>query len=229
MPSPRNPLSSLGESRGQVVLLWPMEFIPYAGATIIRQLKFRSRLMGIGLAVLSRFVLAFEILYLSFHYSQSFRARPLSVFLRRWTPQAEWLFREYNELPHLFQGRITRGYDFANTYIGLFPQPFLQRFLRVIDFFSRGLITLLFVAVLITDSRYLLTFEIVKGKPRRFEFPIESIYCSCIVAASIVLHALSASVGQCRSTRVLPQTIPQTHPRDSRTHKTGNIIARILG
>jgi autophagy-related protein 9 len=140
--------------------------------------------MGIGLAVLSPFVLAFEILYLLFHYSQSFRASPLSVSLRRWTPHAQWLFREYNELPHLFQARIARSYDCANAYIGMFPQPVLQRFLRAIAFLSGGLITLLFVGGLITDSGYLLTLEIVKGKSIAWLLSVlASIYGICKISA----------------------------------------------
>jgi hypothetical protein len=81
---------------------------------VIRQFKRRSRPLGIGLALLSQCILAFQILYLVVHYSQAFRASHQSMSFQRWTPQAKWLMRDYNELPLLLRAHTATSYESAN-------------------------------------------------------------------------------------------------------------------
>jgi autophagy-related protein 9 len=162
----------------------------------IRQLQMRSRLIGFGLAILSPFVLAFEMLYLVFHYSQAIRESPKSLSLRRWTPQATWLIREYNELPHILNARIAKSYEPANCYVDLFPSAIVQPILRMIAFFSGAILTILFIVGLITDSSYLLTVEVMNGKSLAWLISIlASIYGICKV--SIVADVRPFSAEEC--------------------------------
>lgn len=62
------------------------------------------------------------VLYLKdrlFH--KEYHKNPSSLSGRKYTPFAEWKFREFNELPHLFARRLAESYPAASMYIGQFP------------------------------------------------------------------------------------------------------------
>ena len=46
---------------------------------------------------------------------------PSSISGRTYTPFAQWKFREFNELPHLFDRRLKESYPIANMYMNQFP------------------------------------------------------------------------------------------------------------
>ena len=53
---------------------------------------------------------------------QEYHKNPSSIGSRQFTQLARWKFREFNELPHLFQQRINRAYPVADTYVNQFPK-----------------------------------------------------------------------------------------------------------
>lgn len=54
--------------------------------------------------------------------SQEYHKNPSSIGGRQYTPYAQWKFREFNELPHLFERRSDRSYPVAKEYIDQFPK-----------------------------------------------------------------------------------------------------------
>src|SRR5882724_1913603 len=58
---------------------------------------------------------------LAYHSSQEYHKNPSSLSGRKYTPFAEWKFREFNELPHLFARRLAESYSTASMYNGQFP------------------------------------------------------------------------------------------------------------
>jgi autophagy-related protein 9 len=54
--------------------------------------------------------------------SQEYHKNPSSFGGRQYTPYAQWKFREFNELPHLFERRLDRSYPIAKEYIDQFPK-----------------------------------------------------------------------------------------------------------
>lgn len=64
-------------------------------------------------------VLLFSLLILS--TSQEYHNNPSHIGGRGYTPYAQWKFREFNELPHLFKRRLNESYETASMYIGQFP------------------------------------------------------------------------------------------------------------
>jgi autophagy-related protein 9 len=46
---------------------------------------------------------------------------PSAISGRSYTPFAQWKFREFNELPHLFERRLKESSPIANMYMGQFP------------------------------------------------------------------------------------------------------------
>ncbi len=51
---------------------------------------------------------------------------------RRYTPFAQWKFREFNELPHNFVRRLNESYPTASMYIGQFPNEKLTLIARYV-------------------------------------------------------------------------------------------------
>ena len=66
---------------------------------------------------------------------------------------ALWQFREYNELPHIFEQRINRSISPANRYIALFHNTYLEIVARCVTYISGAFVaTLLLVSFLSEDS-----------------------------------------------------------------------------
>lgn len=58
---------------------------------------------------------------LSDSFLQQYHKNPSAIGGRRYTSFAQWKFREFNELPHIFVRRLDESYPLANMYIGQFP------------------------------------------------------------------------------------------------------------
>lgn len=59
---------------------------------------------------------------------------------RRYTPFAQWKFREFNELPHLFRRRLNESYPLASMYIGQFPNENVTLLVRYAPPITRSVI-----------------------------------------------------------------------------------------
>lgn len=62
---------------------------------------------------------------------------------------AEWKFREFNELPHLFKERVNMSYPFATRFLDQFPKQVTERIARTVAFISGALAAVLTLASLI--------------------------------------------------------------------------------
>ena len=66
--------------------------------------------------------------------SQEYHNNPSNIGGRGYTPYAQWKFREFNELPHLFKRRLNESYETASMYIGQFPNEKIALLARYISF-----------------------------------------------------------------------------------------------
>ncbi|EEB96811.1 hypothetical protein MPER_03985, partial [Moniliophthora perniciosa FA553] len=73
---------------------------------------------------------------------------PSTIGGRRYTSYAQWKFREFNELPHLFIRRLDESYPLANTYIGQFPNEKMTLIMRFVAFVSGAFAAVLFLATI---------------------------------------------------------------------------------
>lgn len=101
-------------------------------------LKRRFIFMGILNAMFAPFIVIYLLSYSFFRYfevsflrrddiadhltRQEYHKNPSSIGSRQYTPYAQWKFREFNELPHLFERRLDRSYPTAKEYIDQFPK-----------------------------------------------------------------------------------------------------------
>ena len=72
------------------------------------------------------FVLPFLIIYFAFKHAEDFQSRRLYLGPRKWSPLALWKFREYNELPHVLDRRMSGSVEPANLYCRQFPSHVLS-------------------------------------------------------------------------------------------------------
>ncbi|KAH9324285.1 hypothetical protein KI387_004463 [Taxus chinensis] len=111
----------------------------------------RKRLMVVGflMLVLCPFLVIFMLVYLFLMHAEQFYNHPSTALSRRWSNLAKWLFREFNELEHLFKSRLSGGIEHANDYVKQFPSPVVSLIAKHVSFVAGGLeAILIFIAIL---------------------------------------------------------------------------------
>ncbi|EEY23575.1 conserved hypothetical protein [Verticillium alfalfae VaMs.102] len=113
--------------------------------------------------LLSRYQTVIHLL----NYYNEYKKNSATLGDRRYTALARWKFREFNELPHLFQERINMSYPFASRYIDQFPKRLVEQVARSVTFMS-GAITFTLAAASFLDPELFLGFEITKDRTALF-------------------------------------------------------------
>src|ERR1700761_9600040 len=90
---------------------------------------------------------------------KEYQKNPSALGFRSYTPLAEWKFREFNELPHLFRKRLDMSFPYATHYIDQFPKVKTALVARTVAFVAGALATVLAIASLI-DPEMFLGFEV---------------------------------------------------------------------
>ncbi|CAM9428503.1 unnamed protein product [Chrysoparadoxa australica] len=116
----------------------------------------RRRLLVVGLA--QALFLPFSLLFMLSSFMlknaqppQEWHATKTYLGPRAWTTSSLWLFREFNELPHIFHRRMLGSYQHANTYIEQFPRPLYASAMRLTRFLSGALVAVLLGLTLLDD------------------------------------------------------------------------------
>lgn len=94
---------------------------------------------------------------------QEYQKDPKLAAARKYTSLAEWKFREFNELPHIFYERLHMSVPFATRYIDQFPKRMTEDIARSVAFMT-GAITAILAVGSILDSELFLNFEITKDR-----------------------------------------------------------------
>ena len=121
----------------------------------------RGRFLFAGFVSLlcAPFAVVYYMLFYFFRYFTEFQRNPSQIGSRQYTPYAEWKFREFNELQHLFERRINMSYPFASRYVDQFPKDKTIQLSGLIAFVTGALASVLALASLI-DPESFLAFEI---------------------------------------------------------------------
>ncbi|ORX93600.1 APG9-domain-containing protein [Basidiobolus meristosporus CBS 931.73] len=130
---------------------------------LVQGLKRRFYFMGIINIIFAPFIIIYLILFFFFRYFEEYYKNPSSLGSRQYTPFARWKFREFNELPHLFQKRLTNSYDNAMKYINQFPKEKTALISRFVAFIAGSFAAVLAV-ITIVDQEVLLGFQISPDK-----------------------------------------------------------------
>ncbi|KGQ02644.1 Autophagy-related protein 9 [Beauveria bassiana D1-5] len=127
--------------------------------------KLRQRLFFAGVLnlVFAPVVLAYVIIVYFFTYYNEYQKDPKLAAARKYTALAEWKFREFNELPHIFFERLHMSFPFATRYVDQFPKRMTEDIARSVAFMS-GAITAVLAVCTVLDSELFLGFEITKDR-----------------------------------------------------------------
>ncbi|KAL8711030.1 MAG: hypothetical protein Q9220_004411 [cf. Caloplaca sp. 1 TL-2023] len=125
----------------------------------------RSRFLFAGFMnfICAPFIIIYFIMLYFFRYFNEYQKNPSQIGTRQYTPFAEWKFREFNELLHLFQRRTNMSYPFASRYIDQFPKDKTIQISRFVAFVAGALASVLFLASVI-DPELFLGFEITPDR-----------------------------------------------------------------
>ena len=129
----------------QYVLFPSLIFLP----NICCRLRRRFIFMGMLNAIFAPFIVLYLLMYSFFRYFevspyffvlvrqlidflQEYHKNPSSIGGRQYTPYAQWKFREFNELPHVFRRRLDESYPVAGEYIDQFPKEKIALIMRLV-------------------------------------------------------------------------------------------------
>lgn len=121
----------------------------------VKGLQYRFVTVGIVHFLLLPFMLVFMIIHFFLENAQHFRSSQSYLGPRQWSPLALWVFREYNELPHVFEARINLSYAPANKYVSLFTNGYTATLAKFTAYISGSFVATL-VLVSVMDEAILL-------------------------------------------------------------------------
>ncbi|KAJ8122125.1 hypothetical protein O1611_g9922 [Lasiodiplodia mahajangana] len=127
-----------------------------------REMQTRFSFAAIMNLIFAPFVAGGLLVDFIFTYYNEFKTNTSSIGARQYTPLARWKFREFNELPHLFEERLNMSYPFAKHYIDQFPKKKTESAARTVQFFVGALIAVIAI-VGFSDPEMFVDFEIFPG------------------------------------------------------------------
>ncbi|TYG58638.1 hypothetical protein ES288_D08G239000v1 [Gossypium darwinii] len=117
-----------------------------------RTLKKRLIIVGLTMLLLSPFLVIFMLVYLFLRHAEQFYNHPSTASSRRWSNLSKWMFREFNELEHLFRHRINSSVMHASEYLKQFPSPVISIIAKFISFVSGGFAAVLIIIAFVEES-----------------------------------------------------------------------------
>ncbi|TFL02983.1 autophagy protein Apg9-domain-containing protein [Pterulicium gracile] len=128
-------------------------------ARLIEGLQRRFIFMGCLNAIFAPFIVPYILVYSFFRYFEEYQKNPSLIGGRRYTLFAQWKFREFNELPHLFNRRLDESHQVSSIYIGQFPNENMTLIMKFVAFVSGSFAGVLGLAALL-DADLIAHFEI---------------------------------------------------------------------
>ncbi|CAK7209006.1 autophagy protein atg9 [Sporothrix curviconia] len=148
------------DERGQV----NQEFLKSSRRTQLSlMLKSRFLFAGFMNLLLAPFVACYLVVVYFLTYYNEYQKNPSALGARAYTPLAEWKFREFNELDHLFEERLNMSYPFATRYLDQFPKRKTEQLAKTVAFIAGSVMTVLAIASLV-DPELFLGFEITHDR-----------------------------------------------------------------
>lgn len=116
-------------------------------------LRRRFQICGIAHLVFMPFLLFFITMLFGLKNAYNWKSTKEYLGPREWTETAKWTFREFNELPHAFERRLSPSYRDAERYLGLFgSNEYLAAIGRILVFVGGSFAAVLFAFAAINDA-----------------------------------------------------------------------------
>ncbi|XP_045803752.1 autophagy-related protein 9-like [Trifolium pratense] len=117
-----------------------------------KTLQTRLMVVGFAMLLLSPFLVIFMLAYLFLRHAEQFYNHPSTASSRRWSNLSRWIFREFNEVDHLFRHRINNSVLHASDYLKQFPSPIISIIAKFISFVSGGFAAILIIIAFLEES-----------------------------------------------------------------------------
>ncbi|XVF21605.1 hypothetical protein REPUB_Repub12eG0104400 [Reevesia pubescens] len=117
-----------------------------------RTLKKRLMVVGLAMLLLSPFLVIFMLVYLFLRHAEQFYNHPSTASSQRWSNLSKWMFREFNEVDHLFKHRVNSSVIHASEYLRQFPSPIISIIAKFISFVSGGFAAILIIIAFLEES-----------------------------------------------------------------------------
>ncbi|XP_059660372.1 autophagy-related protein 9 [Cornus florida] len=117
-----------------------------------KTLKKRLMVVGLAMLLLSPFLVIFMLVYLFLRHAEQFYNHPSTASSRRWSNLSKWIFREFNEVDHLFKHRINSSIAHASDYLKQFPSPIISIIAKFISFVFGGFAAILIIIAFLEES-----------------------------------------------------------------------------
>ncbi|KAJ3416829.1 autophagy protein atg9 [Chytridiales sp. JEL 0842] len=140
---------------------------------LVAGLKKRFAMMALLNLMFAPFLMILMVMFFFFRYAEEYQKNPSSIGARQYSPYARLKFREFNELPDIFQKRLNRSYDKATKYMEQFPKEKIIIVARFVSFVTGSFAAVLALLTLV-DQELLLGFEITHEKSVLFYIGIFS-------------------------------------------------------
>lgn len=129
----------------------------------------RKRMIFAGCVnlLVAPFLIALLLIRSFFTHFNEYQKNPGAIGSREYSVLAEWKFREFNELWHLFKRRINMSHPFASRYIDQFPKDKTIQIARFVTFISGAVVSVLGMAT-IFDQENFLAMELTPGRTAIF-------------------------------------------------------------
>ncbi|KAI0198645.1 autophagy protein Apg9 [Astrocystis sublimbata] len=127
-----------------------------------REMRTRFVFAALMNSILVLFVTGGLVIDFIFTYYNEFKTNTSSIGARQYTPLARWKFREFNELPHLFEERLNMSHPYAKHYIDQFPKKKTESAARTVQFVAGALIAVIAI-IGFSDPEMFVDFEIFPG------------------------------------------------------------------
>eukprot|EP01083_Nonionella_stella_P039294 106874_1 len=144
----------------------------------------RFRVVGIANLCLMPFTLLFMCVFFFLKYAEEIHSKKNVMGPRQWTPLARWKFREFNELPHLFEERLAATHEHGTKFLSLFPFKAQSIVAQFVSYLMGSLVAILLLITLLnspvmthftvagqTLSWYLAVFSALLAVSRAFVEP----------------------------------------------------------
>lgn len=147
-------------------------FLKDSNRQILSQgLRRRFLIAGFINIFVAPFMVTYFLMLYFFRNFTEYQKNPARIGSRQYSPLAEWKFREFNELWHLFKRRINMSHPFASRYVDQFPKDKTIQICRFIAFVSGALAAVLALGALF-DTEMFLNFEITPNRTVLFYLTI---------------------------------------------------------
>jgi autophagy-related protein 9 len=108
---------------------------------------------GVAHFIFMPFLLFFITLHFALQNAYDYKSTKQYLGPREWSPVAKWTFREFNELPHIFERRLAPSYQAAEDYLKLFTQSEIVTTVgRILVFCGGSCGAVLFVFAAMNDA-----------------------------------------------------------------------------